>query len=285
MRPYGLGILPNSQIFFHTPKEADKDIFLYPTCAGLYECGNNYYVNRNSYDSFLLLYVLEGNAYINVDGEELKISSGRFALIDCYKPHIYGSHNGCRLMWAHFDGAMARQYYDYILNLQKNNILTASDSVMAYRNLSKLYSSLAENIAVESAVISKYLINILTEFMRIQNTDAKDNISDIERAKLFINENLNKQISLEEIAAQANLSVYYFTRSFKKAYGYTPHEYLIKIRLNTACFYLVSSNAQIKEIAFSCGFTNESNFCTCFKNNIGCTPTEYRDSHTNHQTD
>ena len=281
MRPYGLGILPNSQIYFYTPKEADKDIFLYPKCVGLYECGNNYYVNRNSYDSFLLLYVLEGNAFINVDGEELVISSNRFALIDCYKPHIYGSRRGCKLMWVHFDGAMARKYYDYIITMQKTNRLTAAESASAYKNLSKLYSALSENTTADAAVISKYLVNILTEFMTSPKADTRDNISDLEKARLFINENMDKAISLEEIAAQANLSIYYFTRSFKKAYGYTPHEYLIKIRLNTACFYLVSSTSQVKEIAFSCGFTSESSFCTCFKKNIGCTPAEYRDLHTN----
>lgn len=279
MRPYGLGILPNSKIFFYTPKEADKDIFLYPRCVGLYECGNNYYVNRNSYNSFLLLYVLEGSAYIKVDGEEQTIKSNRFALLDCYKPHVYGSHSGCRLMWVHYDGPMAREYYEYICSHQKGNGLTVSDSAAAYRNLAKLYEVLAEKIPIEPADMSKYLLNTLTEFMKSPKEDRKDNISDIERARLFINENFDKQISLEEIAAQANLSIYYFTRRFKRAYGHTPHEYLINIRLNTACFYLASSSAQIKEIAFSCGFTNESNFCTSFKKNIGCTPAEYRDYH------
>lgn len=279
MRPYGPGILKNSQIFFYTPKESDPDLFLYNLCVGLYECDDKYIVERSNYDSFLLLYVISGSVFLKLGDVRKTLGSGEFALIDCYKPHIYGSDTGCKIIWIHFDGALARNYYKYIHEFQKSNIIIAADKTKAYQNMSKLYSAFSNHVPIESALISKYIIDALTEFMHHPTADLVENETDIEKARIFINENLDKQISLDEIASKANLSVYYFTRCFKKEYGYTPHEYLIRSRLNTACFYLVSSDIQVKEIAYRCGFTNESNFCTCFKKNLNLTPAEYRESH------
>ena len=278
MRPYGVGILPNSRVYFYTPKENDPELFLYPLCVGLYECDGNYIVDRQNYDSFLLMYLISGTAYVTVNGQTRELKKDDCAILDCYRPHIYGSSSGCKLLWIHFDGANARKYYNYIVTLQKGNVLKAADRSQAYRYMSRLYSALANRLPIESAHISKYLLSGLTEFMYHGEDSTGDTVSDLEKARIYITENLDKDIPLEDIAAQAKLSVYYFTRCFKKSFGYTPHEYLIKTRLNTACFYLVSSSMFVKEIAYRCGFKNESNFCTCFKKNIGMTPQEYRDS-------
>ncbi len=279
MRVQEPGVLPSSQIFFHTTNETDSSLFLYPLCIGLYECNSDYIVNRINYDSFLLIYVISGTVYLMQDGSSRTLRAEQFAIIDCYKPHIYGSHDGCRILWVHFDGALARGYYDYILKLQKSNLVVAADSTGAYRYMSKLYSALSSHAPVEPARLSKYLISVLTEFMQPPASDAAESIPDLEEARIYINENLDQPLSLDEIAAQAHLSIYHFSRSFKKAFGYTPHEYLIKVRLNAACFYLVSSSCPVKEIAAKCGFTTDSSFCTCFRKNIGCTPAEYRQAH------
>ncbi|MCC8067121.1 MAG: AraC family transcriptional regulator [Clostridiales bacterium] len=273
------GVLPVSQIFFHTTSEADSSLFLYPLCIGLYECDSNYIVNRINYDSFLLIYVQNGSLYLTQNDVSCTLRAGSFAIIDCYHPHIYGSHEDCKFLWVHFDGALARSYYDRILSFQKSNLIVAADGTHAYRYLSKLYSSLSSHRPVDPAQLSKYLINILTEFMYAPSSSTPEYISELEEARIYINEHLYEPLSLEEIAAQAHLSVYHFTRSFKNKFGYTPHEYLIKVRLNAACFYLVSSTAPVKEIAFKCGFTTNSGFCTCFRKNIGCTPMEYRQAH------
>ncbi len=272
------GVSPSSQVFFHSDNTPLASLFLYPLCIGLYDCSSHYQVNRINYDSFLLLYVIEGTMYLTQDTSCI-INAGEFALVDCYRPHVYGSHTDCRFLWVHFDGSQARAYYDYILETRRSNPLIAADQTRAYRYLSRLYTVMSEHKPVSSAQISKYLINTLTEFMYSPETGSSDSGPALEEVRIFINENLQKQLSLEQMAAKAHLSVYHFTRSFKKAYGYTPYEYLIRVRLNAACFYLVSSSTPVKEIAFKCGFSSSSSFCNCFHKNIGCTPAEYRNAH------
>ncbi len=272
------GVAPSSQIFFLSDDAPHPKLFLYPLCVGLYECSGDYQVNRINYDSFLLLYVIEGSMYVEQDAP-CTVHAGEFALIDCYRPHVYGSRDGCRFLWVHFDGVQARDYYDYILKMQTGNPMIAADQPYAYRYLSRLYTVISDHRPMDPAQISKYLVNILTEFMYSPSLSVSGFDSHLEEARIFINENLHRQLSLEQMAAEAHLSVYHFTRRFKETFGFTPHEYLIKVRLNAACFYLVSSSSPVKEIAFKCGFSSNSAFCNCFRKNIGCTPAEYRSAH------
>ncbi len=276
MRAYGKGILPESQIFFFTPQEAERSAFLYPLCVGLYQCDTTYIVDRQNYDSFLLMYLARGTGFLQVDGVRRELKAGSFALLDCYHPHVYGSTTGCQLLWTHFDGAQARAYYDYIAGRGNGLAPAAADSDTARRYLERLFGALHDHRAVGTPLVSKYLVGALTEFMIDRNPAGESDLSEMERARIYITENLDKSITLEDIAAQANLSVYYFTRRFKKEFGCTPHEYLLRARLKTARFYLESTALPVKEIAWRCGFGNECNFCTCFRKNIGCTPASYR---------
>ena len=78
------------------------------------------------------------------------------------------------------------------------------------------------------------------------------------------------------IAKNANLSPFYFTRVFTAETGFTPHQYLIATRLNSAKFLLKTPGISIKEIAFASGFNSESSFCSTFRKWENMTPSEYR---------
>lgn len=94
----------------------------------------------------------------------------------------------------------------------------------------------------------------------------------------YINEHFQKDLSLEQLAAEANMSPFHFTRVFTKETGITPHQYLIKTRLSAAKYLLKSTEMSIKNIAFSTGFNSETSFCTTFKKWENVTPSQYRQS-------
>ncbi len=92
----------------------------------------------------------------------------------------------------------------------------------------------------------------------------------------YINEHFHEPLSLESLARKVNLSPFHFIRIFSKETGVTPHQYLINTRISAAKFLLKSSEASIKDIAFSTGFKSESSFCSTFKNWENTTPSLYR---------
>ena len=74
----------------------------------------------------------------------------------------------------------------------------------------------------------------------------------------------------------ANMSPYHFIRSFKNEVGFTPHEFILRSRVNTAIFLLRATSLSLSEITYKCGFANEAAFSNCFKSLTGTTPLKCR---------
>ena len=139
MKVNAQGVLSKSNIYFHTPSETARKLFFYLVCTGHYFCDGTYVVNRKSYNSFLVLMVLKGKGYVEQGGRRSLLTEGSIALLDCYSEHIYGTDTGWEIIWCHYDGAMARPYYESVA--QDNNcILTLQNPYTAQRNLEKLYA-------------------------------------------------------------------------------------------------------------------------------------------------
>ncbi|BAZ11727.1 AraC family transcriptional regulator [Calothrix sp. NIES-4071] len=83
-------------------------------------------------------------------------------------------------------------------------------------------------------------------------------------------------ISLEAIATELGMSRYYFARLFKQSTGLTPHQYIIKCRVNQAKQLLTQQSLSIKEISRNLGFANQNQFATFFYRYAGVSPKEYR---------
>ena len=110
--------------------------------------------------------------------------------------------------------------------------------------------------------------------MQITIIDYKKRICE---AMNFISKNLNRDLSLDEIAAAASFSKFHFHRVFKSVVGETVANFTKRIRLEYAANKLVSSkDSEITTIAIECGFSSSQNFARAFGKHFGITPTEYR---------
>ena len=100
----------------------------------------------------------------------------------------------------------------------------------------------------------------------------------IVQAKLFIDRNFNNEINVDNIAGEACFSKYHFIRLFKKTYGFTPKQYLIKKRIEFAKRNL-KDNQTVTDTCFDSGFTSLGTFSTLFKGQTGVTPTQFKVNH------
>lgn len=277
MLPKEPGVLPPSDYFVHTASAQATRTFLYPVCLGHFYYSDSYRLYRNTYNSFLIMYMKKGQCQVNFEGQTFTAKEGQIVLLDCYKPHGYYTTVGWEALWIHFDGISSRAYYDLIA---KNSgcVITLQDNYTFLKYFHQIYDLFHNNDSIKEAVVSKYIVCLLTELLvsceepaqSYRKTDA------VEETIRYISEHLCENLSLEFLAARASLSPYYFTRVFKKETGFSPHEYLIASRINAAKFLLKTSDISIKEICFSCGFSNESNFCSTFRKWMHMTPSDYR---------
>lgn len=270
------GVLPSSEVYFHTASETAKGLFFHIRCTGRYQCDGSYAVHRQSYNSFLLLFVVSGSGYVTLDGRKTHIGEGTLTLLDCYQPHGYGTETGWDILWAHFDGVQARPYYNAIGQNHSLCVLLP-DPYRAMRSLEKIFRMYHHEKRASEALINQYIVAVLTELLVTWPERESDGVSgSMEESLTYITQNLDRQLTLEELARRAALSPFYFSRVFKRETGYSPHEYLINARVNAAKFYLKTTQHSNKEISYRCGFTSESSFCTVFKRVTGVTPQTYR---------
>jgi AraC-like DNA-binding protein len=98
----------------------------------------------------------------------------------------------------------------------------------------------------------------------------------IKRAVEYIEGCYNSNITLEDICDFVHISQYHFIRMFKAHTGKTPHQYLLKLRLQKAEELLKSGQYKVDEVAKVCGFLSTGHFITFFKKIKGLTPLEYK---------
>lgn len=271
------GVLAGSDYYIYTPSSQAENLFLYPVNTGFFRYHPSYRLQRTAYDSFLIMYIRKGERDIETGGRHYHARADQVVLLDCYAPHSYRTTTGWEAEWLHFDGIAARGYYNAILE-NGNLIITLKDTYRFEKYLHKIYLHFKERMSVKEALLNNYIVNILTELLVRKDLEHSVNVSAniIDDTVAYINEHLTDPLTLEDLASQASLSPFYFSRLFKKETGFSPHGYVIASRVNMAKFLLKSSNATIKDICFSTGFTSESGFCTTFKKVTSNTPSEYR---------
>ncbi len=98
----------------------------------------------------------------------------------------------------------------------------------------------------------------------------------IERLDAYIGAHLARRISVAELAQVACLSPSHFHAQFKDSVGYTPHQYLLKTRLDRAARLLRESALPLIRIAEECGFSSQSALTTAMRRYLGLTPKRLR---------
>jgi AraC-like DNA-binding protein len=96
------------------------------------------------------------------------------------------------------------------------------------------------------------------------------------RAKDLIDARYREPLDVPALAQAAHMSPAHFSREFRKAFGETPHQYLLTRRLERAAAFLRSTDRSVAEICFLVGLSSVGSFTSSFRRAYGCTPTGYR---------
>ncbi|NEQ26951.1 MAG: helix-turn-helix transcriptional regulator, partial [Microcoleus sp. SIO2G3] len=94
----------------------------------------------------------------------------------------------------------------------------------------------------------------------------------------YIHEHLDRDLTLATLAAIAQISPSYFSNLFKQSTGLSPHQYVIRCRVDRAKQLLRQGKLSIAEIAYSLGFTHQSHFSHHFKRLVGNSPKAFLNS-------
>lgn len=96
------------------------------------------------------------------------------------------------------------------------------------------------------------------------------------RARRYIDERYELPLDLKEISSQACLSRYHFLRLFRDTFDTTPHQYVIRKRIEKAKWLLRARSLSVTDICFEVGFESLGSFSSLFRKRVGDAPANYR---------
>jgi len=105
----------------------------------------------------------------------------------------------------------------------------------------------------------------------------------LRRIKEFVDARIEDELTLCEMAQAVELSTAYFSRMFRKSTGETPHQFLLRQRLERAEKMLRSADGRVMDVAVACGFKSQQHFAQVFRHVYGVSPTEYRREFLDHE--
>jgi len=136
--------------------------------------------------------------------------------------------------------------------------------------LCKLNYILKRDQVIQWLTILKKLITELLSSMQTNKADI------LEKAKQYVQNNISKQIILQDVADYVSISPGYLSAMFKKYYNQSFFDYINQTKTEYACKEIQEGKLKIYEIAYSLGYENAYYFTKVFKKYTGCTPTEYQ---------
>jgi AraC family transcriptional regulator len=98
----------------------------------------------------------------------------------------------------------------------------------------------------------------------------------LRRVLELVQSNLQHELSLQEMADAAGLSIWHFSQMFRKSTSTTPHQFVMRQRVERARDILQDPRAKIADVAFASGFKTQQHLAQAFRKAFGVSPTEYQ---------
>jgi AraC family transcriptional regulator len=101
--------------------------------------------------------------------------------------------------------------------------------------------------------------------------------------KELVHAKIEDELTLHEMAQSVELSTAHFSRMFRKSTGETPHQFVLRLRVERAQELLQVADGRVLDVAVACGFKTQQHFARVFRQVCGASPTEYRQEFLSHE--
>lgn len=270
------GIVSGSEMFVDTPSDLARDMLYYITSCGRFFTEYGYRIERGNYNNYMVFYVLGGRLSVTSGGRTMVADKGKVGFLNCHLPHEYHTIGHTEFLWVHLDGGITDKFYNCLTHLYGGFVFSHPGADGVQKMLARLVNSYQSGQHMRETERSRQMYALLTHLLDGGAPGKAEEQQIFSPALRFIEENLDKPITLHEMAGTVNMSHYHFSHLFKKYYGCSPYEYLILERINRAKYLLKTTCLPIKEIAQQVGYLNASTFSSAFSAKVGLSPTAFR---------
>jgi len=259
LHPYGIQLVES--------KHSEKDI-----------------VEPHHHQVYQMLYAMEDDGEITIDGKSHPFSQDYVSLISPYTPHAISARTKLVVLIIEFEasslGEDVRKHLLEVFFHQSDLIkLNPIEAGEVRRLLRKMLYEQSLGEPINFIAIKVYLAELLFILARSQDEpeifDA--NALRANRLRSYIDKNYFNVKNANELSARLGVSTRYVNSIFKEHYNMTPLQYLNTVRLEKAKKILTETQNDIVSICFEVGFESLSTFYRTFKNDTGTSPYKFRE--------
>ena len=257
-----------------------KESLFYMQAFNIFHYKRGSFTQRKNYPSYLLLYTYGGTAQMEYGGRKSMLNQYDGALIDCRQSHVYTAITEWDVAVLHFDGPMAAHFHS---EMQKTGSMMFHEPTTGhFQQMLEELLTIYNSPSLQRDLRAHHRIEGMLLHLLISNSNialAKKEVPrSIQEAMKYLEDHYTADISLDRLAQITSTSKYHLAKEFKKYTNFSPHDYLIRLRINQARILLKTSTLPVVKVAHAVGIRDINNFIYLFKNRMGKTPLEYRNS-------
>jgi AraC-like DNA-binding protein len=218
---------------------------------------------------------------VKIQSRKYDVTPGCITIIPANTPHEYAADEASpwTIYWVHFKGANSFDLVNMMLEKLTAHVCAIPFQEERIRLFDDLYASVERgysrnNISYASMGLQYFLASCCYFENYLARQEHQSDVADM--AINFMQEHLHRSLTLQEIAAAANLSPSHFAALFKKKTGHSVIDYFNHLKIQKACQYLQFTTLRINEIADKLGMQDPYYFSRMFTRCTGTSPIKYR---------
>ncbi|MCL6603311.1 MAG: AraC family transcriptional regulator [Paenibacillus sp.] len=269
-----------SKMIFSKVDEQTAELPVYVTSVGYWDHQTEM-VRAEGFPDFQYHQVISGEGELQVEGSRIKVGPGNAFILYPGVPHVYRPlSEPWELAWVSFNGREAARILAYG-GIHRSGVSQVSGEML----LSKIWGMLnaaetkQEGQEMEfSKLLYSLLLDLSQQFTGSQSHDRQ--LDRLEPVLRYIEANLNRPLSLKELADTTGVTPQYLCLLFKKILNLRPMMYVNQERVNLSkALMFKETGTRIQEIAQMAGFEHPSYFSAQFKRYTGMSPEQFKQLH------
>lgn len=258
----------------------EKNLPFFVISTGTYD-ENDFIFSKTGYPFYRLFICTSGEGTLSYDDYKYTITKNNAILIPPNKRFdIVQITNSMNLYWVNFNGtstdSLIFDYFNFknpVVNIDDMDvIMVIYNKICSYNTDVFNYLRMGNSFGLYMLILE---INKQHHFYKYKNRNTK--LEQLKPLIEYMNNNIDKDISLDELSEIAGFTPQYICRLFKECLDLRPFEYFTKVRIAHAKKLLMETDFQINKIGMMIGYDDCSYFCSAFKKIENCSPSEFRE--------
>lgn len=239
---------------------------------------------REGCDAYTFIYCTWGIGHIDLNGQRFRLHANQYIVLPKGIPVWYGADDNdpWSIYWVRFDGEKGKIFARIMASPKTLQPSIHSRFEQRIDIFERVYGVLCGTLSLEklnyaNIAFAHFVASFLyVDLMGTPDEQPKHAEGVVNRITHFMNENIERHLTLKEMACYAGYSESYFYRQFVRQTSMSPVDYFNRVKINKASIYLIKTSMTVTQIAAKLGFSSADYFSRTFTRIVGISATEFR---------